>query len=136
MRGQLRRTALLLALAGTACGPRPGTGPGAAPPVLVHVVNQNRSDVNLYLLRGGTRTRMGTVVSGDTRTLPLLHLPASPVQQLAFEVQRIGAEGVLTLPRVSVSPGQSVHIRVQELLTTSEISVADDDPGSSGKPLP
>jgi hypothetical protein len=137
MRVQLRRTALLLALAAAAaCGPRPGSGPARTPPVLVHVVNQNRSDINLYLLRGGTRTRMGTVVAGDTRTLPLLHLPASPVQQLAFEVQRIGAEGVLTLPRVSVSPGQSVHIRVQELLTTSEVTVADDAPEGSGKPLP
>ncbi|HEV7586529.1 MAG TPA: hypothetical protein VGO40_00270 [Longimicrobium sp.] len=137
MRGQLRRAATLLALAGAAaCGPRPGSGPAAAPPVMVRVVNQNRADINLYVLRGGTRTRMGTVVAGDTRIIPLLHLPAAPVHQLGFEVQRIGAEGVYALPRVSVSPGQSVHIRVQELITTSEIAVYEDDTPASGKPLP
>jgi hypothetical protein len=137
MRGQLRRAATLLALAGAAaCGPRPGSRPAAAPPVLVQVVNQNRADVNLYVLRGGTRTRMGTVVAGDTRVLPLLHLPSASVHQLGFEVQRIGAEGVFALPRVSVSPGQSVHIRVQELLTTSEIAVFEDGEAPAGKPLP
>ena len=136
MHGTLRPAAVLLLFA-AACGPRPGTGPAAAPPVMVHVVNQNRSDINLYVLRGGTRTRLGTVVSGDTRILPLLHLPASAVHQLGFEVQRIGAEGVYPLPRVSVSAGQSVHVRVQEPITMSDISVWDDgESGPSGKRMP
>ena len=136
MRGTLRPAALLLVFA-AACGPRPGSGPAAAPPVMVHVTNQNRSDVNLYVLRGGTRLRLGTVVAGDTRIIPLRHLPASPVHQLGFEVQRIGVEGVYPLPRVSVSPGQSVHIRVQEPISTSDVSVWDDgDPGPRGKPMP
>jgi hypothetical protein len=104
--------------------------------VRVEIVNQNRSDIDVYVLRGGTRTRMGTVVAGNTRVIPLLHLPATSVQQLAFEVQRIGAEGVFSLPRVSVVPGQAVHIRIQELLTTSEISVVEDGAGPAGKPLP
>ena len=137
MRGTLRRAATLLALAGAAaCGPRPGSRPAAAPPVMVHVVNQNRADINLYVLRGGTRTRMATVVAGDSKVVPLLHLPAAPVQQLGFDVQRIGAQGVYSLPRVSVSPGQSVRIRVQELITTSEIAVFEDEEQPSGKPLP
>ena len=137
MRGTLRRAATLLALAGAAaCGPRPGSRPTAAPPVMVHVVNQNRADINLYVLRGGTRTRMATVVAGDSKVLALRHLPGAPVQQLGFEVQRIGAQGVYALPRVSVSPGQSVRIRVQELITTSEIAVFEDGEQPSGKPLP
>lgn len=138
MRAQLRRAATLLALAAACgCGSRPGSGPrAAAPPVRVQIVNQNRSDINLYVLRGGTRTRMGTVVAGDTRVIPLLHLPATSAQQLAFEVQRIGAEGVFSLPRVAVVAGQSIHIRIQELLTTSEISVVEDGSGPAGKPLP
>ena len=137
MRGQLRLAATLLALAGAGCGGRPGARPAPTPPVQVHVTNQSRADINLYVLRGGTRNRLGTVVSGNTRVLMIRHLPAMGVQQLAFEVQRIGAEGVFSLPRVSVSPGQSVHVRVQELITTSDISVWDDDAsGPSGKPLP
>jgi hypothetical protein len=113
--------ALLLA----ACAPRPGD-PRPTPPVQVHVTNNNRSDVNLYVLRGGTRTRMGTVVSGNTRVLSIRHLPATGVQQLGFEVQRIGAEGIFSLPRVTVVPGQSVRIRIEDLITTSEISVSED----------
>ena len=137
MRGKLRLAAALLALAATpACGSRPGGRPAPAPPVTVHVVNQNRSDINVYVLRGGTRSRMGTVVSGDTRVMSLLHLPAQAVHQLGFEIQRIGAEGVFALPRVSVQAGDAVHIRIQELLTTSEISVVNGDPGPAGKPLP
>ena len=108
-----------------ACGPRPGD-PRPTPPVEVHVTNNNRADVNLYVLRGGIRTRLGTVVSGNTRVLRIGHIPAMGVQQLGFEVQRIGAEGIFALPRVSVVPGQSVHIRVEDLITTSEIFVGED----------
>jgi hypothetical protein len=82
--------------------------------------------VNVYVLRGGTRTRLGTVVAGDTKVMPIRHLPAMAVQQLGFEIQRIGAEGIISLPRVSVTPGQAVHIRVEDLVSTSEIYVADD----------
>jgi hypothetical protein len=135
MRGRLRLAATLLAVLAPACGPRPGS-PAPAPPVLVHVVNQNRADINLYVIRGGTRTRMGTVVAGDTRIIPLRHLPEAAVQPLGFEVQRIGAERVFSLPRISVSPGQSVHIRVQELITTSDIAVVNDDDAPQGKQLP
>jgi len=118
-----------------ACG-RHGPTP-VAPPVDVHVTNHNRSDVNVYVLRGGTRTRLGTVVAGDTRMIPIRHLPAMAVQQFGFEVQRIGAEGIFALPRVSVTPGQSIHIRVEDLITTSEIHVVGEaESPASGKPLP
>ena len=121
----LRRRWLPLVALLAACGPRPGD-PRPTPPVEVHVTNNNRADVNLYVLRGGTRNRLGTVVSGNTRVLAIRHLPAMGVQQLGFEVQRIGAEGIFSLPRVSVVPGQSIHIRVEDLITTSEISVGED----------
>jgi hypothetical protein len=137
MRGKLRLAAALLALAATAgCRERPGARPAPTPPVMVHVVNQNRSDINVFVLRGGTRTRLGMVVSGDARIFPLLHLPASAVHQLGFEVQRIGAEGLFALPRVTASAGDAVHIRIQELLTTSEISVVGTDAGPAGKQMP
>src|SRR5215207_8963119 len=68
---------------GHAAGPRrrggvraaPGLAPAGRPPVTVEVVNQNRADVNLYVLRGGTRTRLGTVVAGGSRTFRLRYLP-------------------------------------------------------------
>ena len=135
---KLRLAATLLALAGAAgCGPRPGSRPTAAPPVRVEVINQNRSDVNLYVLRGGTRTRLGTVVAGNSGTFRVRHLPGPTVQQLGFEVQRIGVEGVYTLRQVAVAPGQSVHIRLEDLMSTSEVSVSDDGVGPpAGKPMP
>lgn len=126
MRAYRRAAALLLALlAAGACG-KAGRGPRPAPPLEVRVTNQNRADINLYLLRGGTRTRLGTVVSGNSNTFRVRHMPNMVVQQLGFEVQRIGAEGVYSLPRVTVTVGQTVRIRVQELITTSEILVVDD----------
>jgi hypothetical protein len=137
MRGQLRLAATLLALAGAAgCGPRPGSRPAAAPPVRVEVINQNRSDVNLYVLRGGTRTRLGTVVAGNSSTFRLRHLPGTGVQQLGFEVQRIGVEGVYTLRSVAVGPGQAVHIRLEDLMSTSEVSVTEGPVVPVGKSMP
>jgi hypothetical protein len=137
MRAQLRLAATLLALAGAAgCGPRPGSRPAPVPPVTVQVTNQNRADVNLYVLRGGTRTRLGTVVAGGSRTFRLRHLPGPTVQQLGFEVQRIGAEGVYVLRRVAVAPGQEVHVRVQDLLSTSQVTVANDAAEPAGRPMP
>ena len=118
-----------------ACGRQHGPTP-VMPPVEVHVTNHNRSDVNVYVLRGGTRNRLGTVVAGDTRVIPIRHLPAMAVQQFGFEIQRIGAEGVFALPRVSITPGQSVHIQVEDLITTSEIHVEGGDEAPVAKPRP
>ena len=125
-----------LALLAAGCGPKPGQGPAPAPPVEVRVTNHNRSDINLYVTRGGTRSRVGTVVAGNTRAFTLRHLPADPLFQLAFDVQRIGAEGVFQLPRVTISAGQAVRISVEDLITTSEISVSDDGPAPPERRLP
>ena len=121
----------LLAGCGRTHGPTP-----VVPPVDVHVTNQNRSDVNVYVLRGGTRSRLGTVVAGNTRVMSIRHLPAMAVQQFGFEIQRIGAEGVFSLPRVSVTPGQAIHIRIEDLVSTSEIYVTGEEAAPTTKPLP
>lgn len=113
------------ALAG--CGASTGPGPRATP-LEVRVVNQNRSDINLYLLRGGARSRLGTVVSNDTRVFKLRTLPTTAYVEVQFDVQRIGAEEVYRTPRVSLAPGQGVSLRVEDLLVTSSVSVIDAPP--------
>lgn len=124
----------VLAVAG--CGPRPGD-PRPAPPVAVSVTNRNRSDVDVFVTRGGSVVRLGTVVSGATRGLVVRNLPRAPVQTLRFQVHRIGAEGDFALPAVAVSPGESVALTVEDLLTSSVVAVCNDPDAAPGsKPLP
>jgi hypothetical protein len=136
MRATLRALAVAGAMmAAAGCGPKPGSGPRPQP-VPVQVTNRNRSDVVLYLLRGGSSTRLGTVVSGQTRTLVIRSVPPTQLNDLQFDVKRIGAEGLFRTRAVSLGPEQMVVVRIEDLLTTSEVTVAENPAPAGGKRLP
>lgn len=126
---------LALLLAAAACGGRVPPGPGPVP-LEVRVNNQNRSDVNVFLLRGGARTRLGTVIANDARVFKIRNVPSAGFLELQLEVLRIGAEGVYRTPLVAVTPGQVLRLRVEDLLVTSNLTVLDAPPLPARKPLP
>jgi len=123
MRGIFRLTALSLVLAG--CGPKPGTAPRAQP-VPVRVTNQNRADVVVYLVRAGSATRLGTVTTGETAVLTIRNVPLERLQGVQFDLRRIGAEGTFRTRAVSLGAEQMVVLRIEDLLSTSQISVAEN----------
>ncbi|HET7229340.1 MAG TPA: hypothetical protein VFJ16_05025 [Longimicrobium sp.] len=126
----MRRAARMLAACALAvlaagCGPKPGTP--RAQPVPVRVTNHNRADVVVYLVRGGNTLRLGTVVTGETRVLPIRNVPIQQLQGVQFDVRRIGVESAPFRTRaVSLGPEQMVTLTIEDLLTTSQISVAEN----------
>ncbi|HYJ78491.1 MAG TPA: hypothetical protein VEW03_02720 [Longimicrobiaceae bacterium] len=124
MRGLLMGTAVLLVAGAAACGPKPADGP-APVPVAVHVTNLNRSDVAVYLLRAGSRSRLGLVVSGRTTVFTVRHVRPDQMRDVQFDLQRIGAEEVYRTERVTPLPGQGIVLRIEDLLTTTVVSVRE-----------
>ena len=59
---------------------RPGP-PGGQAVTTVRVQNQNFSDANIYVLRGGVRSRLGTVTGNSTARFTI---PATFVQSWVF----------------------------------------------------
>lgn len=134
MRRIFRLLALsLLVSSAAACAPKPGTAPRAQP-VPVRVTNQNRSDVVVYLVRAGSATRLGTVTTGETAVLTIRNVPLERLQGVQFDVRRIGADGVFRTRPISLATEQMVVLRVEDLLSTSQVSIAEN-PGPA-KRLP
>lgn len=127
MRGTIiRAVAVGVVMAGVAgCGPKPGGAPRAQP-VPVRVTNNNRADVVVYLVRSGTPSRLGTVVSRQTQVLTIRNVPLAQLQGVQFDIHRIGAEGTARTRAVSLGPGQMVVMRIEDLLSTSEVSIAEN----------
>jgi hypothetical protein len=134
MRGTMRALVLVATMAAVAgCGPKPGAAPRAQP-VPVRVSNNNRADVVLYLVRSGTPTRLGTVVSGQTQVFTIRNVPLQQLQGIQFDVHRIGTEATARTRAVSLGPEQMVVIRIEDLLSTSQVSVAENP--SSARRMP
>lgn len=123
-RGPSRRTRARLArvlLAGavaafptTACyRPAKGGGaPEAQQPTTLRVRNQNFLDMNIYVVRGGVRSRLGTATGNSTATF---RIPTAFVQVLTvlrFQADPIGGRGAPVSEEVTVSPGDEVTLLI------------------------
>jgi hypothetical protein len=124
----LVRSAALVAvvvLAITGCAAKraghAGWTPRDAPSVTVQ--NDNWLDVAVYLVRGASRFRIGTVRSTSTETFRLpsgAHESGSPLRIMA---DPIGAsQGYLTEP-VVLGPGQRLELRIASPITISSFAV-------------
>lgn len=114
------RAALVLALAaGTlpaACArsARMTKGGPRAPQeaTTVRVQNQNFLDMNVYVIQGGARTRLGTATGNSTARFTI---PASLVHtltQLRFFADPIGGRGTPVSEEITVSPGDEVTLTI------------------------
>jgi len=93
------------------------------PEALLQVSNQNWSDMNVYLVRGAMKQRLGTVSSNTTSRFKLpRHIFASPdpVQLLA---DPIGSARTYTSPPLLVNPGQTVEWRLENNVALSSFLV-------------
>ena|SRR5947207_681165 len=112
MRAHAVRGVLTLALLSAGCGRAVRSGPREPDPrTTLRVQNQNFLDMNVYVLRGGQRIRLGTVpgLSTEVFTIPAYIVRSSPLQ---FEAHPIGG---LENPRsetISVQPGEEIQITI------------------------
>ncbi len=123
--GKVALQVLMLAWLG-GCAPASSGQHAPAPQpqnVLVQVNNQNWEDVAIYLVRGSTPVRLGTVGSMESRTFappPALVVPGAELRLLAETTISRRAH---TSQAFSVSAGQRIHWRVETHLPLSSVRV-------------
>ncbi len=98
---------------------------GAAPPperMIVTVKNSNWMDVNVFAVRGTTRSRVGSVTGLSTATfrVPREYAPDGNLQLL---VDPIGSDATYLTDKIAVNPGQRIELTVTSVLRMSSFSV-------------
>ncbi len=129
VRGARALAWMVTALAITACASTADSGlEGAAPAApyrstTVRVQNNNWQDVNVYVLRSGSRFRLGTVPSVTERTFRLpsgLDTGGSDVELLA---DPIGSTRTHATGPILFSPGDQIVWKIENHLPLSSYTV-------------
>lgn len=103
------RLALLALFLVAACGPasRRSAG-GGEPQTTVMVENRNFLDMNVFVLRGGQRIRLGTVPGSSTRVLVIPQSLIFGSTSLRFLADPIGSRQTPISDDIVVRPGDQV----------------------------
>lgn len=128
MQSRLLAAAVAALAAQGACAPMQqpldASGPGAPPPPAeVRVENLNWADMNVYVVQGGARMRLGTVNSMNSQTF---RVPASVMRNAAYVrilADPVGSFNTFTSQEVRMLPGQRLELRVQGSLALSSVAV-------------
>ena len=100
----------LLALA--ACGKQPPASVDPDAPTSLTVENHGFLDVNVYVIRSGTRIRLGQASGNDTETFVIpAHLVQSGIS-LRFQADPIGARAAPVTQDIVVFPGDQLVLRI------------------------
>ena len=125
----LFRRAMVLALTVPLFGCAGRIGPQAGPvsdqTALVRVTNNNWSDVIIYVLKGGTRTRLGRVPSLSTVELRLPRTIVGIGSDFQIAADPVGPEQAFRTGPIHVEHGQWVEFTVQNHLEISYYSIWD-----------
>ena len=100
-----------------ACARNAAPDPNAVPmpevgPTTVRVQNQAFLDVAVYVVRGGLRSRIGTVTGNSTAVLTIPKSLVLPLTQLRFIANPIGGRAQPVSEEITVSPGDEVALIV------------------------
>jgi hypothetical protein len=103
-----------LVLLAVACGRAPKTGDDPAPraETAVQVQNQNYLDMNVYVVRGGQRVRLGTVTGLSTQIFMLRPDMIGPASDVQFEIHPIGGRRNTRSETISVQPGDVIELTI------------------------
>jgi hypothetical protein len=115
MRKVLRKALVpLLAIATIAgCARNTESAPRAPQePSYVLITNQSWLDMNVYVLRGTQRVRLGNVHSGSSVRFRIPSGMVFGVTPLRFQVQPGRTRGAMTSFEVMVGPGEQVDINI------------------------
>ena len=125
LRNGLLAAALVAVASAGACAPMAqARGPGGIgqEQTALIVENNNWQDMALYLLRSGTKVRIGSVPSFSKARIPLSGalIGAGEIQLLA---DPIGSNRRFVTEPINVQPGQQVLFRLENNLAVSSYSV-------------
>jgi hypothetical protein len=112
----MRSALLALALLSAACShtARSGT-PEPQAKTTVRVRNQNFLDMDVFVLQGGQRIRLGMVAGLSTQVFTLPDYVLRGSQQLQFELHPIGGRANPRSETISVQPGDEVELTIPPL---------------------
>lgn len=119
--------ALCLAVGTAGCASRGGRSNGwteSRSGQVVTVRNDNWLDVAIYLVKGVSRFRLGTVRGASSETFRIQDEPnaATPVRLLA---DPIGSQQRYLTEPIVVSPGQRIELRVGSPIAVSTVAIWD-----------
>lgn len=121
----------LLLLAASACIRHPKgeeEEPVKAPPILVHVRNENFLDVNVFVVVSGVSRRLGTV-SGNSAGDFSIDWGLTVGQSITIQAIPIGGRGSASSGPLSVGLGQMIDFTVAPVLRQSTVSVHEPPGG-------
>ena len=101
--------ALLLPLA---CSKTPPPPVDPAAPAMVEVENQSFYDMNVYVVRGGMRARLGTVSGNSTKVFEIPRTFVNVGLPVRFQADPIGASRTPFSQEISVGPGDTIVLRI------------------------
>jgi hypothetical protein len=122
------RESIIACLAGltidaAACATNHKSAAAAPPePMIVIVNNTNYLDVDVFAVRGTSRSRVGSVtgLSSATFSVPAHYASDGNLQLL---VDPIGSNATYLTDKIAVSPGQQLELTVAAILRMSSYSV-------------
>lgn len=123
----LRRT-LVVAVAASAmgaCAPaseQARMGPAEAQTTLL-VKNNNWQEVVIYMLRGTTRARLGSVSGMGSARFRIADTMISGTGDVRIMADPIGSQRTYTSPAIDVVPGAQVELQVQSTINISSFAV-------------
>ena len=94
----------------------------AAQPISVDVTNENWLDVDVFVVRGNSRYRLGTVGGNGSATL---NIPASVTVHGEFQLMAdpIGSKDIYVTDRITVTPDQMVQLTLAPRMRMSSFAV-------------
>lgn len=110
-------------LAACASGGNRGASAGvAAQPIPLDVTNENYLDVDIFVVRGNSRQRLGTVGGNASATLSI---PANLIAhgELQLLADPIGSKDVYVTDRIAVGPDQMVELTIAPRMRMSSFAV-------------
>jgi hypothetical protein len=111
MRVSLSSLLCLVGVAG-ACHRPPGPPLNPQAEVAVTVENQNFLDMDVFIIRGGQRIRLGTVSGVSSRILMVRPDLIGYGTEVQFEVHPIGGRANPITETISVRPGDVIHLTI------------------------
>lgn len=97
--------------------------PRADEAVTLEVNNNNWSDVIVYVVRYGTRTRVGEVRSMSSRAIRLPQSLVASDGLLHLQLRPLGSNQGFLLGPITVQPGQRIALTVQNHLAISSYMI-------------
>lgn len=92
-------------------------------PVTVLVLNHHWLDLNIYLIRGNTRQRLGSVTGASDKSFEIPWSRLDGLVGLQLQADPVGALRGITTEMIAVSPGSMVEWVIESGLRQASVTV-------------